>query len=152
MNQQAMNRLTDRQKDCLRLVARGYTSKEIGRQLALSPSTVDNHVLAATQMLSAPSRAEAARNLISIEARQKLPSQPSGLAEPVISGMTSMSAEVPRLQFLGRKVGSLPPVGGYRNDLNGTERTIRIMQVAAVGFGTIISLTLVIAGIFKLFS
>jgi FixJ family two-component response regulator len=43
------DRLTLRQKDCLRLVAQGYTSKEIGRELGISYSTVDNHLLAATQ-------------------------------------------------------------------------------------------------------
>jgi DNA-binding CsgD family transcriptional regulator len=151
MNQTAILRLTDRQKDCLRLVAQGYTSKEIGRQLDLSPSTVDNHILAATQMLSAVSRGEAARYLTSTEARQKIPSQPAALADNAVSSVSSVSAEIPTFSAFGRKIWMLPPVGGYRNELDATEKTVRIIQVAAVGFGTFIGLTLVIAGIFRLF-
>jgi DNA-binding CsgD family transcriptional regulator len=148
----AIHRLTDRQKDCLRLVAHGYTSKEIGRQLDLSPSTVDNHILAATQALGALSRAEAARMLASTEVRQKMPSQPAALADPAISGLLSGSAEPHALSIFDRRVWKLPPVGGYGNDLGAIEKTIRIIQVAAVGFGTVISLTVLIAGAFRLFS
>jgi DNA-binding CsgD family transcriptional regulator len=148
----AIDRLTDRQKDCLRLVARGYTSKEIGRQLDLSPSTVDNHILAATQLLGAMSRAEAGRILASAEVRQKIPSQPAALADPAISGLLSGSAEAPALSVFDRRMWKLPPVGGRDNDLGAIEKTIRIIQVAAVGFGTVISLTVLIAGAFRLFS
>jgi DNA-binding CsgD family transcriptional regulator len=152
MSAAAIHRLTDRQKDCLRLVAHGYTSKQIGRQLDLSPSTVDNHILAATQLLDAPSRAEAARILASIETRQKIPSQPSALAETNITGLLSSPAEQPFLSIFGVRIWSLPPVGGHRNDLDATEKTIRILQVAAVGFATVISLAVLIAGAFRLFS
>jgi DNA-binding CsgD family transcriptional regulator len=150
MSGHAVNRLTDRQKDCLRLVAHGYTSKEIGRQLELSPSTVDNHILAATQLLGAMSRAEAGRILASAEIRQKMPSQSAALAEPVISGFSSSIAEAPALSAIGRRLWTLPPVGGLRNDLDSTERTIRIIQVAATGFGTVIGLAVLIAGAFTL--
>lgn len=152
MNQARVQRLTERQKDCLRLVAQGYTSKEIGRQLHLAPSTVDNHVLAATQLLDASNRAEAARSLASAETRQKMPSETVTLANPQLSGLLMSSAEAPGLTIFGRRIWSLPPVGGYRNELDATERTFRIMQVAVVGFGTVIGLSLLIAGIFKLFS
>jgi DNA-binding CsgD family transcriptional regulator len=150
MTGHAVNRLTDRQKDCLRLVAHGYTSKEIGRQLDLSPSTVDNHILAATQLLGAMSRAEAGRILASAEIRQKMPSQPTALAEPAISGFSPSTAEGPALSIMGHKLWSLPPVGGFKNELDSTERTIRIIQVAATGFGTVIGLAVLIAGAFTL--
>jgi DNA-binding CsgD family transcriptional regulator len=152
MDRLAIQKLTDRQKDCLRLVAHGYTSKEIGRKLGLSPSTVDNHILAATQILGATSRAEAGRVLTSSEARQKMPSESLALAESAIHGFSSSSAEAPVLTIAGRRMWSLPPVGGYSNDLNGTTRTIRMLQVATVGFGTVISLAVLIAGAFRLFS
>lgn len=150
MSGAAIHRLTDRQKDCLRLVAHGYTSKEIGRQLDLSPSTVDNHILAATQLLGAASRAEAGRLLASAEVRQKMPSQTTALAEAAIPGLLSPQAEAPVLSILGRKVWSLPPIGGFRNDLGATERTVRIIQVAATGFVTVIRLAVLIAGAFTL--
>lgn len=36
--------LSDRQADCAELAAKGLTSKEIARQLNISPSTVDTHI------------------------------------------------------------------------------------------------------------
>jgi DNA-binding CsgD family transcriptional regulator len=150
--QPSVSRLTDRQKDCLRLVAHGFTSKEIGRQLDLSPSTVDNHILLATQTLGAASRAEAARFLTSAEARQNLPSQSLALAGSSASGLMSLPAETQKHSIPHRTFWSLPPIGGQENELDTADRTVRIIQVAAVGFGTVMGLVLLIAGAFKLFS
>lgn len=147
-----IQRLTERQKDCLRLVAQGYTSKEIGRALDLSPSTVDNHILTAVQSMSANSRGEAARSLAGLETRQKLPRESQALAESPQSGLLSLSAEAPALTIRDRKLWTLPPIGGQTNELDNAERSLRIVQVAAVGFGTVMSLTLLIAGAFKIFS
>lgn len=152
MDDVAIQRLTERQKDCLRLVAQGYTSKEIGRALELSPSTVDNHILTAVQAVNATSRGAAARSLAGLETRQKMPRESLALAESPRSGLLSISAEAPTLTIWGRRVWSLPPVGGYKNELDTAERSLRIVQVAAVGFGTMMSLTLLIAGAFKIFS
>ena len=152
MDDIAIQRLTERQKDCLRLVAQGYTSKEIGRTLDLSPSTVDNHILTAVQSMSANSRAQAARSLAGLEVRQKLPRESRALAESVQSGLLSVSTEAPALAIKDRNIWSLPPIGGQTNELDSAERSLRIVQVAAVGFGTVMSLTLLIAGAFKIFS
>jgi DNA-binding CsgD family transcriptional regulator len=148
----ALQRLTERQKDCLRLVAQGYTSKEIGRALDLSPSTVDNHILTAVQSMSANSRGEAARSLAGLETRQKLPRESQALAESPRSGLLSSPAEAPALTIRDRSIWSLPPIGGQTNELDSAERSLRIVQVAAVGFGTVMSLALLIAGAFKIFS
>ncbi len=43
------------------LVAAGYTSKQIARELGISPSTVDNHVHAVVERLGAINRIDAAR-------------------------------------------------------------------------------------------
>jgi DNA-binding CsgD family transcriptional regulator len=152
MDTSAIQRLTERQKDCLRLVAQGYTSKEIGRTLDLSPSTVDNHILTAVQSMSANSRGEAARSLAGLEVRQKLPRESQALAESVQSELLSVSTEAPVLAIRYRNIWSLPPIGGQTNELDSAERSLRIVQVAAVGFGTVMSLTLLIAGAFKIFS
>jgi DNA-binding CsgD family transcriptional regulator len=152
MDTSAIQRLTERQKDCLRLVAQGYTSKEIGRTLDLSPSTVDNHILTAVQSMCANSRGEAARSLAGLEVRQKLPRESQALAESVQSELLSVSTEAPVLAIRYRNIWSLPPIGGQTNELDSAERSLRIVQVAAVGFGTVMSLTLLIAGAFKIFS
>lgn len=151
----AIQRLTERQKDCLRLVARGYTSKEIGRTLDLSPSTIDNHILTAVQSVGAASRAEAARSLNEIETRQietrqKLPRESLALAETAVSTFMSAKAESPVLTISDRRIWTLPPLGGQNNELDIAERSLRIIQVAAVGFGTVMSLILLIAGVFTL--
>lgn len=55
------SKLTDRQRECLVLVAQGYETKEIARQIGLSPDTVDMHVKNALKRLGVSSRREAAR-------------------------------------------------------------------------------------------
>jgi DNA-binding CsgD family transcriptional regulator len=55
--------LTEKQKECLRLVRNDYSSKEIGRQLGISQYAVDQRLRTATRQLKAPSRFAAARIL-----------------------------------------------------------------------------------------
>ncbi|QMW23483.1 response regulator transcription factor [Sandaracinobacteroides saxicola] len=55
--------LTERQRDCLRLVRANATSKEIARELGISPHTADARLKAAIQTLGVASRREAARLL-----------------------------------------------------------------------------------------
>ncbi len=38
------NPLSDREREVLQLVARGYAYKDIGERLFISPKTVENHV------------------------------------------------------------------------------------------------------------
>jgi DNA-binding NarL/FixJ family response regulator len=53
------DRLTDRQMDVLRLVARGLSNKEIARSLALAPSTVKTHLAHIQNCLGAVNRTDA---------------------------------------------------------------------------------------------
>lgn len=148
----AVERLTERQKDCLRLVAQGYTSKEIGRALDLSPSTVDNHILAAVQATGSLNRGDAARLLARSETRQNLPRELQEVAKPAETGAFGATAADQASAIPHRTAWSLPPIGGQRNELDAAEKTLRIVQVAVVGFGAIMSLSLLVAGAFKLFS
>ena len=56
-----IDRLTEGQRDCLQLVARLHSSKEIARKLAISPHTVDQRLKRAQSILGVSSRFEAAR-------------------------------------------------------------------------------------------
>jgi DNA-binding NarL/FixJ family response regulator len=56
----ARTKLTERQKQVLRLLARGRTNKDIARQLGLSESTAKFHVASLLRTLGAENRAEAA--------------------------------------------------------------------------------------------
>jgi DNA-binding CsgD family transcriptional regulator len=53
-------RLTPAERRCLELVARGLTSKAIGRELGLAPNTVDAYVKSASQKLGVNKRILAA--------------------------------------------------------------------------------------------
>lgn len=52
----APRQLTRRQAECVELVAKGLSSKEIGRELGISPSTVDNHIAAVMHQFNLPNR------------------------------------------------------------------------------------------------
>jgi DNA-binding CsgD family transcriptional regulator len=151
VDEQKIDSLTDRQKDCLRLVGRGFTSKEIGRVLDLSPSTVDNHVNIAVQVLKAPNRGSAARALEQIETRQKLPRQSADIALSRQFPNSSPDREVDSATSPSGLLLSLPPVGGKRNELDGTTRSLRILQVAVVAAVVAIALTIMISGLFRTF-
>ncbi|MEN3749147.1 helix-turn-helix transcriptional regulator [Sphingomonas sp. HF-S3] len=79
-------RLTERERDCLRLVSRGRSSKEIGAELGISHHTVDLHLRRAIRTLGASDRRDAARRLEAEEGGQipyqQLSTQPQAIAEP----------------------------------------------------------------------
>ena len=56
-----LDSLTPRERDVLRLIARGYTYKELARQLTISPKTVETHVSAVLRKLQLSSRHELTR-------------------------------------------------------------------------------------------
>jgi DNA-binding CsgD family transcriptional regulator len=60
-------KLTEGQRQCLRLVLRHMSSKDIARQLDISPHTVDQRLKLAMKTLGAASRVEAARILAAAE-------------------------------------------------------------------------------------
>lgn len=53
--------LTDREREVLRLIARGYMYKEIARRLTISPKTVEHHVSAVLRKLQLSNRHELTR-------------------------------------------------------------------------------------------
>lgn len=134
-------RLTERQKDCLRLVAQGYTSKEIGRQIGISPATVDNHVRAALDTLRVESRAGAARLLVAAEAGQPLTSQSQPLAgPPADAAVEAVSGPVRRWWQ-----SVIPPLGGSRNSLGAEAKFFAIIRIAVLGLSSLMILTIGIA-------
>lgn len=137
----AIDRLTERQKDCLRLVGRGYTSKEIGRQLSISPATVDNHIRSALEVLQAPGRAEAARLLLANEHGQPLTSQPPSLADP--AGLPATQHIEPGRRGWWQRL--VPPLGGTRNELGWESKSLAIFRVALAGLIVLVLLTLGLA-------
>jgi DNA-binding CsgD family transcriptional regulator len=62
------DRLTEGQKDCLRLVMLHFSSKEIARKLGVSPHTVDKRLKTAISIMGVATRVDAARILANSEA------------------------------------------------------------------------------------
>ncbi len=56
-----LDRLTQREREVLRLIARGYAYKEVARQLFISIKTVETHVSAVLRKLQLSNRHELAR-------------------------------------------------------------------------------------------
>jgi DNA-binding NarL/FixJ family response regulator len=56
-----LDQLTAREKEVLRLIARGYTYREIGRDLTISVKTVESHVSAVLRKLQLSTRHELTR-------------------------------------------------------------------------------------------
>jgi DNA-binding NarL/FixJ family response regulator len=54
-------RLTPRERDVLRLIARGYLYKEVGVELGISPKTVEHHVSAVLRKLQLSNRHQLSR-------------------------------------------------------------------------------------------
>lgn len=126
MPENVLDRLSDRQRECLRLVAQGYTSKEIGRMLGLSPSTIDNHIRLATERLGVTNRMAAARMV-----RDGNPA---------------------RLSSDHRFPTFLPPLGGAPNGADTRRRFVYVVNVALFGTMAFAAITITIAGIVSLFS
>jgi DNA-binding CsgD family transcriptional regulator len=68
MDADRMERLTDKQRECLRLVYAHLSSKEIAPRLGVEPGTVDQYIKAAMRILGVVDRRAAARMLAEHEA------------------------------------------------------------------------------------
>lgn len=85
-----LERLTERERECLRLVDRHMSSKEIARELGLSKHTVDWHLDKARKRLGAADRYDAARRVFdrAYQAGDQGPHQggaPPPIAPPLLS-------------------------------------------------------------------
>ncbi|RYD93153.1 MAG: LuxR family transcriptional regulator [Sphingomonadales bacterium] len=160
MGYEAINKLTARQRDCLRLVLHHMQSKEIGRELGISPMTVDNHFRSAIQTLGVSNRLEAARLLDSYERgepSQRLTSQPRPVVSPPERPIMRSPANVgdgqgdlvsalredqaPYLTFREPSFTDFPlPIptrGKPRNDLTTAQRLFWIaVLIGGMGLGT----------------
>jgi hypothetical protein len=131
----------------MKLVIQGLTSKQIARQLGISPSTVDNHVRAVIERLGATSRLDAARILTvamtGSEPVQKLPNSSSS------SKSTSEGSSFDRP--IAFKLVQLPPFGGSPNRLRIVARFLHVIQIALIATMSFAAITATIAGIVNLF-
>ena len=164
MDAERLQKLTEGQRVCLRMVFMHMSSKDIARELSISPHTVDQRLKAAMQTLGVDSRVEAARLLARAEggeAYQPLVYQSPDIAdEPVqvpIQGLVDREAQgrtdhAMREDQAAFNVAFSPPrpalplplplTRGERNDLTVGQRLVWIVLIAiatALAFGAILA-------------
>jgi DNA-binding CsgD family transcriptional regulator len=144
-----IERLTPRERECLRLVARGYGTKGIALQLDVSTAHVAKVIHAANRKLHVSSRMDAARLLARHEGREvfviggmanPLPGDPPAPSIPAANEEGTQPA-ILREDRSAFGVGDatvdlgLPfrRRGGTHNDLTSWQRSIWIAVAAAVG-------------------
>lgn len=166
MDADRLARLTDKQRDCLRLVLMHRSSKEIARELGIGADAVDQRVKTAMRTLGVDSRVEAARILAESEGTQpyqRFVYQPSDVVPPAAPAMFGPAAiggdgtqaqaglavrEEQALfralpwQTSGTLAFRLPAEGKGRNELSAWQRAGWIVAIAigtAIGFGAFLS-------------
>lgn len=87
MDAERLGRLSDGQRTCLRMVLMHMSSKDIARELGISPHTVDQRLKASARILGVDSRVEAARLLARAEGGATY--QPLVYQTPDIAGETA---------------------------------------------------------------
>ena len=144
--------LSPRQLQCLRLVARGWEAKDIGRELGISDLTVKNHLSAARTALGVARSIDAARLVEAAEAGAASTSAPPGIPDRAYSDVQapgqSGREDAGGLRDAGYMLrGSEPPIvplpfptrRGQRNELGLGARLalvviLTVLLIAAVGF------------------
>jgi DNA-binding CsgD family transcriptional regulator len=145
-------KLTLRQKDCVRLVSDGYTSKQIAKFLSISPSTVDNHIRSALRTLNVENRAEAARALKRFETSQQLTSQATDVDQlDVCTQLSVLTAATASVNSHPTKAWAVVPIGGIQNNLNVSGKTLAILQVAGISLTALLALSILLAGALRVF-
>ena len=162
MNLEGLQRLTERERAYLRLVARAMSSKEIALQYGVEPGTVDKALKSAMAKLGTSSRRAAARALSEADP-QKLAAQPDGLEASGRSPMMPLSNEdggrqavsiaTPALReeqapytadMLSSRAMRLP-LPRYRGDANDLGLKARLLWIGAISLGIVIVASALVA-------
>lgn len=147
-----ITKLSDVQKQCLRLAAEGRSSKEIAPLVGLTHQTVDQYLHRARQTLGVTNRREAARLFTEIERAtpfKRFELKPDDVASPRISAISGSPTEQqqPTAGLLG-----LPPTGGPPNDLSLTQRLIAISKIALILMICALAMIILVKGAFVVLS
>lgn len=142
MSDARFNRLTPRQAECLRLLARPMRPKEIALSLGLSVRTVEGYIAEAMERLEAGSSLAAARLFADWEQAQGLQGPPENLPGEE-SRVEELVAGTPPDPPSGTVIDTAPAATGRRIDLSSWHRNAIIF---ALTIGIIVSVLLLVAG------
>ncbi len=170
MTNPAVDRLNDGQRDCLRLVLAHLNSKEIARELGVSPHTVDQRLRTAMRILNAQSRFEAARIFAALDRENTYqpliyqlsavePARKNGKQDPSAGRIRSERAgTIDDVEYAdgGGAVMALEkaeirrrplPIPRYRGDKNSLATVERLGWILAIAIGAALSFGGLIAGL-----
>lgn len=122
----AVETLSKRQKEILRLAARQYQAKEIARILKISEHTVKTHVDEARRRLNAPTMRDAAQTLVSYEAEDNQTPQggpPTEVIADAEKPVQSFAHDTANLIEPTRHDDRLEPVGDSSENDDGLSET-----------------------------
>ncbi len=163
--------LTEGQKQCLRLVDRHCTSKEIARELGISPFTVDQRLDSARRKLNADSRRSAAKIFVTTEAGKvsdTLVYETSNIARQTVSanplaqindrGQSSNHNEIAfdtpfltqRPAWTNQTLFTIPPIGGSGHDLTKTQVLSEIIKTSTISAVSIAAAVMIIIGVMRI--
>ncbi|MGB5484097.1 helix-turn-helix domain-containing protein [Parasphingorhabdus sp.] len=170
MTNPAVDRLNDGQRDCLRLVLAHHNSKEIARELGISPHTVDQRLRTAMRILNVHSRFEAAREFAALDTEdgyqpliyqmpdverarknERLGSSIGGTANDKIAateGAPKSDGNIAAISFEETQIrrGRLP-IPRYRGEKNNLGAVERVGWILAIAIGSALSFGGLIAGL-----
>lgn len=125
----APKRLKGRQLDCMLLVKDGLSSKQIARELGISPRTVDQHIGAALENLGVSSRMAAIAEMYRLDQVEKLSKKerPAAANDDAV-GIAEPEVESPQEGLRSHAI--LPPLGGVRNSASRADRIGWMVRIA----------------------
>jgi len=142
MDDSGVELLSNRQKECLRLVAKGYESKDIAVILKIEHTTVNNHISVALQRLRVSRRVDAAQILLRSEADEHFTSEPQALVPDAQPDIVDAS---PAAKPWWRNF-NLPGLVGETKGLSWRQICLQILSVAILSATIVAALTLLLAG------
>lgn len=165
MDPNRVERLTDKQRECLRLVYRHMETKEIARVLSLSPDGVTQRIKSAMKTLGVDRRRDAARILAEAEGLGSYPPQVYSSRDiaitphPAISAASTedgrqsgSSGEAMREEQAAFEAVSLAgpsalplPIGGARPNDVGFQK--RLAWIAGIAIGIALAFGALVAGV-----
>lgn len=146
--------LTRRQMECMQLVRNGLTSKQIARELGISPRTVDQHIAAVIDLLQVNNRMAAVTRLQQIELASEgepggdFPDQPS--LETDADDERAGASDAPKVQT--ELPAILPALGGWANAAPPDQRRRWMVHIAILSVMMSCVVTLTILGVSELAS
>ena len=146
--------LTRRQMECMQLVRNGLTSKQIARELGISPRTVDQHIAAVIDLLQVNNRMAAVTRLQEIELASEgesggdFPDQPSLKTDA--DNECAGPSDVPKIETDLPAI--LPALGGKANAAPPEQRRRWLVRITILSVMMSCVVTLTILGVSELAS